>query len=239
LTDILHFLGVTYDIQNDFEKAILYYKESLKYNEKSKSKLQTNIRLTKAYLRSLDFENAYKWAIIGVKDYPEYKSAKYSFYDVCKWSYYIKYHKLNSNYLTNRFLIDEYIVNSIEEEYLILRNIRSKKDRYPVFKSQRTDIKYDYITCSYSREKEKFEIKFKKSWRNNSDFKKPNADIIFDDENEKDYVRIGAMLSTILNKRMLSKSLEKDFPFRFCACSLAKKSKTIEIVKKCNNLSSI
>jgi len=240
-TDVLHWVGVMNDMETSLDSAIYYYQKSLEFNVIGKSSMFTQLRLTRALLRSLNFEKAFEQAIVGIKNYPNDLVVIKEFKDVCKWAYYIKHHELNPNYLTNRFLQDEYTVNSIPEEYVIISNIRSRSDGLVEFSGQSTDLKYDYIKCNYRRDTSKFEVKFKKKWREkdktniNNKYDLLPAEI-FENTNEKPYIRLGAFLCSGTSDEQIDQCLETNiFEFRFCACASVTSITSEKIKKKCQN----
>ncbi len=238
--DVLHWLGLAYDISENLDSAILCYQQSLALNEVGKSDMFTQIRLTRALLRHLDFERAYAQAIVGVRNYPDDPVVINELRDVCKWAYYIKYHALNPQYLTNRLVQEVYSVNSTGEEYLILPNLRNKQDDALVFElKQRTDGPTDYLQCHYRRSEEKVELKFKKLWRADGNkelfnkYEKIPA-TVFAKTNETPFVRLGAFLAGAETDAEIEECLAiGDFGFRFCACAAVNATTSAAVKEKC------
>jgi tetratricopeptide (TPR) repeat protein len=195
-----HFLGVIYLDENKNDSAAACFKKSIFLNKENarQSREMTFVRLIDAYLYQLDFENAFNTALEAIQWHPDNHVIKQSLGDLCLWSFYIKHNGLNPEYLS-RELKAEYIVNSIPEEYLILRKIRVN-DHYLVFSSQkRVKIKkkhYDIISCTLSKSKEPIDVKFRINWDINTIAAGKTADTktIYANKKLPIYERIGALL---------------------------------------------
>jgi len=209
-----HFLGVIYLDENHLDSAISCFQKSLDLNKENinHTKEMTYIRLIDTYLFQHDFNNSFSAAWEAYQQYPESQSIKLGLKDVCLWSFYIRHNNLDSTYLSP-VLKDKYIVNSVPEEYLIIRKIRVK-EKYLVFKSQalinEKGDNYDIITCSLSRSEETVIVKFKLNWNLNKDFggKVVNTDDVYNNQKNQIFERVGAKLVSD-SKINLEKEIKK------------------------------
>lgn len=195
-----HFLGVIFLREDKPDSAIDFFRKSIRLNvgNLSHTKEMTYVRLIDTYLNQIDFKSAFSTAWQAYLVYPENSVIVQDLRDVCLWAFYINYNELDSSYLTSQ-LKQEYIVNSVPEEYLIIRRIRIN-DNSISFNSQRVQrIKkenYDIINCSYSENENPIDIKFKINWDMNKYFGGKVADTksIYEDTTHPIYERIGALL---------------------------------------------
>jgi len=195
-----HFLGVIYLDENKIDSAIYCFKKSIQLNTDNNrhTKEMTYVRLIDTYLYQHDFNNSFSIAWEAFKQYSDNNSISQGLKDVCLWSFYSKYNNLDLSYLSSS-LKDEYIVNSVPEEYLILRKIRIN-DQYLVFGSQnlvtKKKVNYDVLSCSLSKSHQTYEIKFKLNWDLSKDFggHVTHTDDVYSNTNNPIYERIGAKL---------------------------------------------
>jgi len=195
-----HFLGVIFLREDEPDSAIYFFNKSIRLNpgNANHTKEMTYVRLIDAYLNQIDFKNAFPIAWKAYLIYPENNVIVQDLKDVCLWAFYIKHNGLDSSYLSSQ-LKQEYIVNSVPEEYLIIRRIRIS-DNSMSFNSQRVQrIKkenYDIINCSYSENENPIDIKFMINWDMNKYFGGKVADTksIYEDISNPIYERIGALL---------------------------------------------
>jgi len=195
-----HFLGVIYLEENKTDSAICCFKKSIQLNKDNNrhTKEMTYVRLIDTYLYQHDFDNSFSTAWEAYKQYPDNNSISQGLKDVCLWSFYTKYNNLDLSYLSST-LKDEYIVNSIPEEYLILRRIRIN-DQYLIFDSQslvtKKKVNYDVLSCSLPKSHETYDIKFKLNWDLSKDFggHVVNTVNVYLNTNNPIYERIGAKL---------------------------------------------
>lgn len=195
-----HFLGVIYLDENKIDLAIDYFKKSVVLNKENinHTREMAYIRLIDAYLYQLDFSNSFSIAWEAYQIYPENNNIQQSLKDVCLWSFYINHNNLDSSYLSSE-LKDEYIVNSIPEEYLILRKIRVN-DQFLVFDSQslikKRGSNYDVISCTLSKSKEKIDVSYKLNWNVEKDLggHMANTENISSNPDNPIYERVGALL---------------------------------------------
>lgn len=195
-----HFLGVIYLNDKAMDSAIICFKKSILLNTKngSHTREMAYARLILAYLYKLDFTNSFIVAKDALYQYPENNVIKQYLKDVCLWSFYINHNGLDSSYLTTD-LKEEYIVNSVPEEYLILRTLRIN-DEPLNFESQmllmEEKANYDVLTCSQKKSGSEIELKFRLNW----DFKTEkggrvvNTDNIYNNSELLIHERIGALL---------------------------------------------
>jgi len=209
-----HFLGVIYLDENQLDSAINCFKKSIALNEKNvnHTKEMTYVRLFDAYLMKYDFNNSFSIAWEAYMHYPDNNNILQGLKDICLWSFYIKHNGLDSSYLSSE-LKDEYIVNSVPEEYLIIRKLRIS-DQSLVFSSQslikKKGVNYDIISCTLSKSKKSYEVKFRLNWDLNKDFggKVANTDNVYSNSENPTYERIGALLVSD-SKIDMKKEIEK------------------------------
>jgi len=195
-----HFLGVIYLDENKVDSAIFCFKKSVALNIENvnHTREMAYVRLIDTYLYEHDFFNSFSEAWEAYQLYPDNNAITQGLKDICLWSFYIKHNGLDSTYLSSE-LKDEYIVNSVPEEYLILRKIKIN-DEYLVFNGQSLIKKkgnnYDILSCVLSKSKEKIDVKFKLNWNPNKDFggNLVNTNIVYNNLEIPIYERIGARL---------------------------------------------
>jgi tetratricopeptide (TPR) repeat protein len=195
-----HFLGVIYLDENKVDSAIFCFKKSVALNKDNvnHTREMAYVRLIDTYLYEHDFLNSFSEAWEAYQLYPDNNAVTQDLKDVCLWSFYIKHNGLDSTYLSSE-LKDEYIVNSVPEEYLIFRKIKIN-DNYLVFNGQRLIKKkgnnYDVLSCVLSKSNEKIDVIFKLNWNPNKDFggNLVNTNIVYNNLEIPIYERIGARL---------------------------------------------
>jgi tetratricopeptide (TPR) repeat protein len=196
-----HFLGVIYLSENKIDSAIFCFKKSIVLNKDNinHTKEMTYVRLMDTYLYQHDFANSFSYAWEAYMLYPDNHIISQNLKDVCLWSFYIKYNHLDSSYLSPE-LKEKYIVNSIPEEYLIMRKVRIN-DQYLVFISQslveKKGISYDILSCSLSKSHEKVDLKFQLNWDLNKDTggNVADAERVYENSANPLYERLGAKLT--------------------------------------------
>jgi hypothetical protein len=162
------------------------------------TKEMTYVRLIDAYLNQIDFKDAFPAAWKAYLTYPENNIIIQDLEDVCLWAFYINHNGLDSSYLSSQ-LKQEYIVNSIPEEYLIIRRIRINDNSLAINSQRVQKIKkenYDIISCYYAENENPIDIKFKINWNINKYYGGKVADTksIYEDITNPIYERIGALL---------------------------------------------
>ena len=214
-----HFLGVIHLYENQLDSAILNFKKSIRLNTGNVNHTQemTYVRLIDTYLYLHDFHNSFSVAWNAYLKYPNNQAIESGLKDVCLWSFHIEHNNLDSSYLSAE-IKDEYVVNSVPEEYLIIRKIRVN-DQYLIVNGQslikKKKVNYDILNCSTSDGKEQIDIKFKLNWDLDKDFggKTANTDQIISDIDIPSHERIGALLvsdSEINLKKEIKSMLKKD-----------------------------
>jgi tetratricopeptide (TPR) repeat protein len=213
-----HFLGVLYLDENQPDSAITCFQKSIYLNSGNinHTKEMTYVRLINAYLFQYDFNNSFSIAWEAYQQYPENQIIQRELEDVCLWSFYIRHNNLDSTYLSSS-MKDEYIVNSIPEEYLIVRKIRVEEEPL-VFKSQglhsKKGVNYDIITCNLSKSQKDVDIKFKLNWDLNKDFggKVVDTDEVYNNVENQIFERVGARLisDTDINLQKVINKLMKN-----------------------------
>lgn len=195
-----HFLGVILLNENKKDSAIGYFIKSIDLNKENinHTKEMTYVRLIDTYLMVYDYAKSFDTALEAVNLFPENQPIMQSLKDACLWSFYIKHNGLDAAYLTQE-MQKEYVVNYVEEEYLILRKIRID-GRYLVLKEQRLSKKngsyYDILQCYLSKTENTVEVNFKLNWDLN---KEPGGNVvdpqnIYKNDTYPIYERIGALL---------------------------------------------
>lgn len=195
-----HFLGIIYLEENKIDSAIICLKESILLNTENANHTRemTYVRLIDTYLYQHDFSNSFDVAWEAYKLYPDNKVIKRNLKDVCLWSFYINHNGLDASYLSPK-IRDEYVVNSVPEEYLIIRKIRIN-NHYLIFNSQRqikkNKLNYDIITCNVSKSHKIIDVNFQLNW----DLEKKysgnmvNVDNVYSNTKLPIYERVGALL---------------------------------------------
>jgi hypothetical protein len=209
-----HFLGVIYLDENLIDSSIFCFKKSIDLNKENvnHTKEMTYVRLYDTYLKKLDFDNSFLIALEAFKLYPDNKTILQGLKDICLWSFYIKHNDLDSSYLASE-IRDEYVVNSVPEEYLIIRKIRIN-DHYLIFNSQKLikkkGVNYDIISCTLSKSEKSYDVKFRLNWDLDKDFggKVANTDNVYSNSEFPIYERIGALLVSD-SKIDITKEIEK------------------------------
>jgi tetratricopeptide (TPR) repeat protein len=195
-----HFLGVIYLNENNFDSAIYCFNKSIQLNKENirHTKEMTYVRLIDTYLYQHDFNNSFSVACEAFKKYPENNAIAQGLKDVCLWSFYTKFNNLDVSYLS-KLIRDDYVVNSIPEEYLIIRRIRIDNQYLQVVSQSlitKKKTNYDVLKCSLSESNKTYNVKFKLNWDLNKDFggKVANTDIVYSNANNPVYERIGAKI---------------------------------------------
>lgn len=169
-----HFLGNIFSLEKQPDSAIYYYNKSISLNTGNVNHTaeMTYARLINEYVFIKDFQKAFDIGWKAYQAYPESGIILSPFKDACLWSYYLKYDKLDPSYLSTDPK-QEYVVNSIPQEYLIVRKIRIDDEPLSVA-GQRLQVKgkdaYDVLTCTAGSTKDKKDISFKINWDMNKYF---------------------------------------------------------------------
>lgn len=194
-----HFLGVICLRQEHYDSAIYYFRKTIALNTANErhTREMAYDRLIHAYLCKYDFKDAFDAAREAFLKYPENKGITRDLRDVCLWSYHIRHNGLDSTYLSPE-LRKEYIVNSVDQEYLIVRMIRIDDNALSVQSQSLRKIKknsYDILTCAYFQNTKTIDVNFKINWDMDKYFGGKNGDPqrVYSNASNPVYVRIGAL----------------------------------------------
>ncbi|MEO3407448.1 hypothetical protein AAFN85_26245 [Mucilaginibacter sp. CAU 1740] len=163
-----HFLGVFCLNEHKPDSAIWYFKKSIELNKNNPANTAEFAygRIIFTYISMHDFKNAFDVAWQAYKLFPDNSGLSDRLRDVCLWAYYTQNNKLDPNYSS----FDpqaEYVVNSVDEEYLITRAILID-DRDLNVTSQslgnKNGARYDVLTCSIGETGKTQKIDFKINW---------------------------------------------------------------------------
>lgn len=196
-----NFLGVAYYYSKEYDTSIVYLRKSIELNSMNikHSREMTIARLASAYLYGYQFRRAYETCLNGAKEFPENRNILTLLRDVCLWSYYIGFEKLDRKYLSTS-LSDYYVVTSVAQEYLILRAIKVNDHALIFMKQELNTIdgeKYDLITCRINKTSDSLQLKYKLAW----DFVQEPGGKMFipkevaNNQSNEIWERIGARLS--------------------------------------------
>jgi tetratricopeptide (TPR) repeat protein len=163
-----HFLGVIYLNDHKPDSAIWYLKKAVELNPRNISHTTefSYSRLIAAYISKQDYENAFAAAWDAYKLFPDSQELQLGLKDATLWAYYTKNNELDPKY-SSIDPRDEYVVNNIDEEYLIVRNWRVTDRNLQVAGQSLTNKKgsaYDVLTCSIAGTNDTREIDFKINW---------------------------------------------------------------------------
>ncbi|RYY35399.1 MAG: hypothetical protein EOP46_10170 [Sphingobacteriaceae bacterium] len=209
-----HFLGVISLAEKKPDSAIYYFKKSISLNTENlrHTREMTYVRLFNTYAYKHDLRNAFDIAWLAYKLYPNNNVILRGLEDICLWAFYTRHGGLDISYLSTA-IKDEYVVNTIPQEYLIVRKLKIKDENLHVT-SQSLVVKnkasYDVLNCATASGKDTVSINFKLNWDMNKEFGGkpiPTADVI-KNTNYPVYERLGAILTTN-NKADLKVEMEK------------------------------
>jgi hypothetical protein len=209
-----HFLGVIYLNEHKPDSAIWYLKKAVELNKQNISHTAEHSysRLITAYISKQDYENAFATAWDAYKLFPDSKSLQSGLKDACLWAYYTENNKLDPQY-SSIDPRDEYVVNNIDEEYLIVRSLLIKDYNLQVAGQSLANKKgsaYDVLTCSVGNTNDTRKIDFKINWDMNKYFggdNGPTTDVM-NNKQKSVAERAGAMLVAD-NKTDLPETIKK------------------------------
>ena len=158
----------------------------------------TYVRLAYTYYNQLDFQNAFTTAWETLKSFPDNQQVKNVLRDICLWAYYIHHNGLDQAYISTD-MKEEYLVNSIDEEYLIIRNLRAGDETFIVGGQSlvnKNNASYDVLDCILSASKKPMVVNFKLNWDMNKYFGgiQGPAQQVITDKKSPIYERAGASL---------------------------------------------
>lgn len=197
-----HFLGVICLRQEQYDSAIYYFKKTIALNTANErhTREMAYDRLIHAYLYKLDFKDAFDAAWEAFLKYPENSGISRDLRDVCLWAYHIRHNGLDSSFLSPQ-MKTEYVVNSVDQEYLIVRIIRIDDNALSVQSQSLRKTKknnYDILTCAYKQNTETTEVTFKINWDMDKYFGGKSGDTggVYSNIGNPVFDRIGALLIT-------------------------------------------
>jgi len=210
-----HFLGVIYLDEQKPDSAIWCFKKAVDLNKANvnHTREMAYTRLIETYMAQKDFKDAFDAGWAGLQQYADSKMIGSALRDNCLWSFYITEDGLDPSYLASD-IKPEYVVNSISEEYLILRNLRVNGDHLQftgqalVYKKK---IPYDVLHCKFSSGGDKdTSVYFKISWDMNTFIEGKTAaqQPVINDAAKPVYDRVGASLIAD-DKAVLKDVIEK------------------------------
>ncbi|MDD3478841.1 MAG: tetratricopeptide repeat protein [Paludibacteraceae bacterium] len=194
-----HFLGVLYLDENKLDSAVSCFKQAIALNptNANKTKEMAYMRLVDVYLYQHNFDLAFTTAWEAFELFPDNLAIKQNLHDVCLWAFYVNHNGLNINYIS-KDLVDEYVVRSISEEYLIIR--RKMVDGTHLYVESQSVLKkdnafYDVFTCTHTNNN-KYYVIFKLDWDFNTNFggQVPNTDDVYANSANSVAERLGALL---------------------------------------------
>lgn len=232
-----YWLALAYDIENQRDSAIFYYKSSIQ-NSPQKPQLAAWDNLIRVQLRQLDFEAAYATAWEALQKYPGNKVFIEEFKEVCKWSYFINHLQFEKAYLSSTELHKEYTVKTITEQELIVKNIRNNQGQFLHVGNRQYKGTYELWKCSYNGSKSFVEIKFNLEDHDidrQLELQATTAKAAFNNKENSIDVRIGALLSLlpITDKQILDLLASDEEAIRFCTCTEVKSSSSKKVKKSC------
>ncbi|MDT3400941.1 hypothetical protein [Mucilaginibacter terrae] len=194
-----HFLGVISQNNNQLDSAIYYYKKSVDLNTENvnHTREMAYSRLIIALLYKHDIKNAFDAAWEACKAYPESKGLEKNLGDVCLWAYYTKHNGLNLDYLAPAIKV-EYVVNSIPEEYLIVRYLKLNNEPLNVAGQSlvhKGSGSYDVLKC-VTASKAEATVNCKINWDMGKEFGGKTGPVakVLADKSLPVYERAGAVL---------------------------------------------
>lgn len=197
-----HFLGVLAMYENKNDSAIIYLKRSIALNHDNINHTRefSIVRLIRAYLHNLDFENSFDVAWRGISAYPDNKEILYNLRECCLWAYSIKVNNLNPEYLSSTGIMGEYLVNAVYEEYLILGNININDARLQMNSQSLVKKKgkyYDILNCTRTDTHENIDLNFGLNWNIHKYYGgyTPNTTETYEYEKNPVYLRIGGLIA--------------------------------------------
>lgn len=193
-----NFLGTILDQEMKYDSAISCLQLAVKLNpgNVNQTREMTLEHLCRTFLHSGNFEEAYNTAINSLNEFPGNKYLLKELSDICLWAYNTEYGGLSKEYLHPE-IKPEFFVNSVSQEYLIMRNITINNQNLSlVSQSYNPGKNTDLLTCSVKGEKENRVLTFKLGWDVLKTFgdSMPDYKIVYDDKNANIWSRIGAIL---------------------------------------------
>jgi hypothetical protein len=232
-----YWLALAYDVNNERDSAIFYYKSSIQSSVKNPP-LAAWDNLIRAQLRELDFDAAYASAWEALQKYPGNKAFIEEFKEVCKWAYFIKHLEFEKTYLSSTELLKEYPVKTITEQQLIIKNIRNQQNQVLLVGNRQYKGTYEIWKCSYDRSKASVEVKFNLEDHDidrQLEEQAAKAKATYNNKENSIDVRLGALLTflPITDKQMLDLLASDQEAVRFCTCTEVKSTSSKKVKKSC------
>jgi len=197
-----HFLGVICLRQEQYDSAIYYLRKSIILNTANErhTREMSYDRLIHAYLCRIDFKDSFNAAWEAFLKYPDNKVISRDLRDVCLWAYHIRHNGLDSSCLSPQ-MKKEYTVNSVDQEYLIVRMIRIDDNALSVQSQSLRKIKknsYDILTCAYLQNSKTIDVTFRINWDMDKYFggKSGDTEGVYSNIGNPVFDRIGALQIT-------------------------------------------
>lgn len=195
-----HFLGVIWLEEGKNDSAVMFFKNAIRLNTENQNHTREMSwsRLISAYLLMHEFEKSFNAGWEALQLFPENSSIKAGLKNVCLWAFHIRHHGLDSSYLSTE-MKDEYIVNSIAQEYMILRILRvdgkslTMKQQSLITKGEHY---YDNLSCTVGEDGRELDLMFRLNWDLGTEFggKTVDSDAVYKNKSLPVYERIGALL---------------------------------------------
>jgi len=197
-----HFLGVICLRQERYDSAIYYFRKTITLNTANErhTREMAYDRLIHACLCKIDFKDAFNVASEAFLKYPENEAISRDLRDVCLWAYHIRHNGLDSSCLSPK-MKEEYSVNSVDQEYLIVRMIRIDDNALSIQSQSLRKIKknnYDVLSCAYLQNTKTVDVNFMINWDMDKYFggKTGDTDCVYSNIGNPVFDRIGALLIT-------------------------------------------
>ena len=219
------YLAQSYDYLKSLDSAIYFYKKTLELHESAKPNKAAMVQLSRAYLRKMDYQNAYNQALENHRKYPEDQKFVLEFYDVCMWAFLTEYQALSRDYLTKYTWSPDnnYIVNTINEQRIIVRNLRNLEG-HPFLQDKRRNRGFvERWYGNFANEDSLTTVQFRFAQNSNQEGLQMQNIIGFNvlsDAGAPIYERVGALFSMapFEKKEVLEVLKFDDEVLRYCAC---------------------
>lgn len=239
-TTAQYYLGQCYDLSQKADSAIYFYEKTMEYNKSIHANDNAIIKLSRAYLRKKDFVNAYRVSADAVVAFPENLGFALELQDACLWPYLIKNRNLNSSYLTDPIKHISYVVNTVDEQHIIVRNIINEKG-IPFEADKRRNVGFaERWYGSYANDTTMTSVHFVFTTKNMSkelDEQDVNALKVFENKEAPLFERLGAMYAIMpFDKKKMAVIMEHDeLMIRYCACKEMRSDIPKKYQKICEN----
>lgn len=234
------YLALSYDRLWKLDSAIYFYEKALEYQTNTRPDETSLFNLGRAYLRNQDYSNAYTRGFHNMATFPDKDIFYNEFEEICLWSYLIKYQNLNSEYLTEWFFRDNYIVNTSVEQRVVVNNIRDENNEALLLDTRRNKGMAERWYGNFPGDKEIKTILFlftDKDFEARHERQIEQAHKILHNPENSMMDRIGALyVSAPLDNKELADVLEyEDLHLRYCACREIRSEHPNKLKKICRN----